>query len=127
MRVFLLDTNVLVFAGIEPRRLSSGVTDVISAADTTLLVSAITAFEVATKHKSGKLTLPPSELLNIVDDLSAKFVPIEHDTGAVAGALEWSNRDPWDRMIAAQAMASEATLISSDAAFDALDGLTRLW
>jgi PIN domain nuclease of toxin-antitoxin system len=45
----------------------------------------------------------------------------------LAGHLDWSHKDPFDRMLAAQAVLEDATLVSADAAFDSAPGVRRLW
>ena len=55
------------------------------------------------------------------------FVPLNAEVCAAASVMDWPRRDPWDRLIAAPAMAAGAALVSSDRAFDALTGLERIW
>ncbi|MGL5012179.1 MAG: type II toxin-antitoxin system VapC family toxin, partial [Paracoccaceae bacterium] len=60
-------------------------------------------------------------------DLGVVFAPLTEDISLSAGLLDWSHRDPFDRMIAATALAFDMTLISADTAFDAVPGLRRVW
>ena len=95
-----------------------------------LLISAITPWELSLKHWLGKLP-EAAPLLDTwqesVTRLRATILPVSDRHGLLAGRLDWVHKDPFDRMLAAQAMVEGAVLVSTDAAFDAVAGLTRLW
>ena len=59
--------------------------------------------------------------------LGAEFLPIEWSHARLSGQLEWSHRDPFDRMLAAQAMYESLALVTRDLAFEELSGVTILW
>ncbi|MDR0284878.1 MAG: PIN domain-containing protein [Propionibacteriaceae bacterium] len=59
--------------------------------------------------------------------LRATVLPVTDEHGILAGHLDWSHKDPFDRMLAAQAVLEDATLVSADAAFDSAPGVRRLW
>ena len=126
----LLDTSTLLFALREPDRLSKRARDTIADRDSRLLVSAASAWEVATKVRIGKL--PGGEYYvkrweAVLDDLGARSLPVTHEHGVWAGGLTWSHKDPFDRMLAAQAMIERAALVSGDPAFRAIPGLETIW
>jgi PIN domain nuclease of toxin-antitoxin system len=82
------------------------------------------------KHAKGKLPEAGPLLSNYdasIRRLRAEFLPITHIHGLLAGEIRWSHRDPFDRMLAAQAMLENARLVSLDRVFDTLPGLQRLW
>ena len=122
---FLLDTNVLVYGILEPTRITRAASEVIASGE--LYAAAASIYEVGNKHRTGKLPIPPGPFRERVGASGVSFVPMDAAVAELASSLEWSHRDPWDRIIAAQALALGAALVSSDRAYDAVPGLTRLW
>ncbi len=125
----LLDTHSFLWwlAGVEA--LSEAARTAIAASDNAIFVSAASAWEIATKHRIGKLP----GVAAIVADLdgavaSQGFVglPISLRHGQAAGALPGPYRDPFDRMLIALAMQENLVLISNEVLFDAY-GVARLW
>jgi len=95
-----------------------------------LFVSAVSAYEIMFKHKIGKLddyTFVVENYFDILDRLGVKELPISAKHAHFAGGFEWEHRDPFDRMLAAQAFTENMTLISSDPEFKGLPWLSRLW
>lgn len=94
----------------------------------TVVLSVISFFEIAQKVRIGKwpdMSDSADDLPGILDRQGGVLAPIDGSISIRAGRLEWDHRDPFDRMIAATAMARGLTLISADAAFDAV--LKRTW
>ena len=126
----ILDTHALLWALAEPDRLSqSARTHIVDRANE-LLVSAVSAWEISTKVRIGKL--PHAEPLmqnygRLVAQLGATTLPISQEHGLFAGALDWSHRDPFDRMLAAQAVLEAASLVTFDRAFDDVEAVRTLW
>lgn len=119
MRV-LLDTHVLLWALMEPELLSRRARRVIENTDNTILVSSGSAWEIATKHRLVRL--PEAEAVvqgykKHLETLRATELPITADHALVAGAFPQPHRDPFDRVLAAQAMVEGVALITRDAAF----------
>jgi PIN domain nuclease of toxin-antitoxin system len=101
----------------------------ISAEPTKVQVSAITAWEIATKARIGKLP----DALDVAADVAGRvaregFQPLSLTVGhgQRAGGLPGRLRDPFDRMLIAQAMLENLQLVSIERAFDAY-GVARLW
>jgi len=124
----LLDTHALLWWLAGDRRLSATARRAIENDDNTVFVSAASAWEISTKHRLGKL-----DAAAVVGRLGALltsqgFEPLDMTVNHAerAGALPGEHRDPFDRMLAAQAQAENLTLISNDAAFDGY-GVTLLW
>lgn len=120
MTAFLLDTHVLLGAVASPSRLSGRAVRAIRNDSNRLLVSAASAWEIATKFRLGKL--PGAELLldgweETLVVLRAQSVPIAHRVALRAGAYATSHRDPFDRLLAAEAELSGVGLITADTVF----------
>ena len=127
---FLLDTHAFVWAVTNPDRLGVDGLARISDPTSELYVSAATAWELATKVRLGKF--PAAEPLvaqygRIVEQLGAIHLPISHAHSLRSGSLTWGHRDPFDRMLAAQAMLEHHCLITKDREFSALAGLETVW
>ncbi|UYN84030.1 MAG: type II toxin-antitoxin system VapC family toxin [Microcella sp.] len=126
----LLDTHVLIWALGAPERIPPPVRARLNDRREHLVVSAASAFEIATKHRLGRL--PEAAVLVQAFDsqcarLGADVMPITAQHASTAGSLDWSHRDPFDRLLATQAMSEGCELVSADAAFQSLAGLTVLW
>ena len=122
----LLDTHVVVWLVTNPGRLRPVVLDVLADSRQVLFVSAISAYEVARLGKgplAEALSLDWDELVASSDALS---LPLESADALMAGRLSWDHRDPFDRLIAAQAMRRGYQLVSADRVFRSLDGLLLL-
>lgn len=126
MRI-LLDTHALLWWAEDNKGLTSKGHRAIRTADA-VYVSAASAWEITTKIRIGKL-LWPAELGTLVAYIlgqSFRELPISFEHAERAGQLAIANRDPFDRMLIAQALAEDLTLVSNEAAFDAT-GVRRLW
>lgn len=126
----LLDTHVLLWALGAPHRLPASVRSVLVDRRTLLLVSAASAFEIATKHRLGRL--PEASALvhhfdQQVERLGADQLPISAQHAIAAGSLDWSHRDPFDRMLAAQAMSDGLELVTADPVLSGVAGLSTRW
>jgi PIN domain nuclease of toxin-antitoxin system len=126
----LLDTHAYVWALTDPDRLSGRARSAIEAPSNVVLVSAATAWEMAIKYRAGKW--PEAEILLAQhDDLTSRLGALSLDISTAdairAGSLDWDHADPFDRMLAAQSLLHQAALLTRDAAFAALRGLTVIW
>ena len=127
---YLLDTHVMLWALTEPTRLGRTARDVIENRSSRLVVSAVSAWEITTKHRLGKL--PQADVLlgayaKHLDRLGAIRLSVTEDHALLAGRLDWNHRDPFDRMLAAQAMIESLVIITSDPAFAGCPGVPTLW
>ncbi len=128
MRI-LLDTHVYFWWETNNPKLSAGARESITAADTEVLVSAVTAWELATKAHFGKRPEAADVAADIHAALQAEaFEPlaISLEHARVAGFLASSHRDPFDRMLAAQAQVEGIVLVTADPVFRGL-GVRVLW
>ena len=127
MKALLLDTHAWVWSLTGDRRLAKTALAAIERSEAVLL-SAISFCEIGQKVRLGKWP----EMASFVDDLPSL---LEAQGGAVAdldaricliaGTMDWSHRDPFDRIIAATALRRDLTLVSADLVFDGV--VARLW
>lgn len=128
MRI-LLDSHALVWFLKGNPRCSMRARKAIEAADAVVYVSAASAWEITTKVRAGKWP----EAVDIAHslgkvvlerDFMALSVTVQH--GALAGFLPGAHRDPFDRMLAAQAILEDMPLVTADPAFKDFD-VKVLW
>lgn len=127
---YLLDTHAVLWALTEPGLLGHHARHVIENPSSRLVVSAASAWEIATKHRLGKL--PQADALLVaypkhLDRLGVSRLGVDEDHALLAGRLEWDHRDPFDRMLAAQAMIESLVLITGDPAFGGCRGVPTIW
>lgn len=122
MEALLLDTHALLWWLAEPDRLSPRAHAAIAENTTRVWVSAASGWEIATKVRLGKLPAA-SELVNDLPQLLAaqgfELLPITLRHGLHAGGYAVPHRDPFDRLLAAQAELGQLTLVSVDPALQA--------
>ena len=126
--IILIDTNVLIWWFHDPQKLSRRAALLMKDVGNQIAVSAASAWEMSIKVALGKL-----DALNLVSNLPDEIaqegfseVPITVDHGIRAGALPLHHRDPFDRLLVAQAQALRVPIVSSDKLFDRYD-VKRLW
>ncbi|MGH9040929.1 MAG: type II toxin-antitoxin system VapC family toxin [Acidimicrobiia bacterium] len=115
----LLDTHVILW-WLEGSTLREEVVDRIAHPGTLVVVSAASIWEAAIKQMLGKLDVPES-LTGAVLDEGFEPLPITFDHAGRAGALPPHHRDPFDRMLIAQAAVEGLTIVTHDLAFDAYE------
>lgn len=125
----LLDTHAFFWWQSGSSRLSPPAKRAIADTDNEILVSAATAWEIATKHRLGKL--PEADLLaydipGAIADQGFEELPISFVDAARAGSLPGPLRDPFDRTLIAQALAHDLVLVSIETVFENY-GVRRLW
>ena len=114
---FVLDTHAFMWGLTEPQRLGETAREVMSARENRLLVSAASAWEIATKFRLGKLPGAGFIVHNFegfVAKLGAQTLEISSSHALLGGSFDWGHRDPFDRMLVAQARSEDLTLVSSD-------------
>lgn len=90
-----------------------------------MLVSAVCVWEAAIKSALGKLRVP-DDLSERLDEFAFERLPVTDVHAWAVRALPPIHNDPFDRLLAAQAICERATIVSTDAVFDAY-GLQRIW
>lgn len=125
----LLDTHALLWATLSPASLSRKVSRIIADEANAIVVSAASAWEIATKVRLGKLPGAEAlerEFLDVMEDAGYTALPIDMESALRAGRLTGEHRDPFDRMIAAQALADDLPVLSADPQLDSF-GVRRIW
>lgn len=119
---YLLDTHVLLWLLGDVDRVPTTVRQELGDRDHVLLVSAVSAMEVATKTRLGKL--PEVGLLGAwsrrISDIGARELALTTEHALTAGGMGWAHRDPFDRLLVAQAIHEGATFVTVERAFDGL-------
>ena len=125
----LLDTHALLWWLDGDRRLSRRSRAAIADAENTVLVSAASAWEITTKERLGKLPGAAAVAADVAGAVASQaFEPLDISISHAqkAGRLPGPHRDPFDRMLIAQALLEGLPIVSDDEAFDAY-GVERLW
>ena len=128
MRV-LLDTHALLWWFADDPALTRPARKVIAETKNTILVSAASAWEIATKVRLGQLPTAVDLAADFVGYLECEGIQILGISGEHAiraGLLPGAHRDPFDRMLIAQAQAENLPLVSKEALFDTY-GVRRIW
>lgn len=125
----LLDTHALLWWLTDDGRLSAQALAIIKSPRNTVWVSPASGWELATKLRLGKLpgaerVLP--KLPALIEEARLRVLPITLAHALNAGSLKHAHRDPFDRMLVAQAVAEHMTLVTSDPACKAL-GAETAW
>ncbi len=109
----LLDTQVYLWFLADSSRLSKAAKREIQQADD-VFVSAASIWEASIKAALGKLTVDPARLVEGIQASGFTEMPIQAAHGVLASALPSHHRDPFDRMLVAQALAEPAHLLTAD-------------
>ena len=124
----LLDTHVFLWSVLEPELLSAEARSALEDAKNEVYVSATSAWEIAIKQSLGKLTLDrPAELWlpEAIEKTGFEAIDVSVTSALRVRALPWHHRDPFDRLLVAQALTEGLTLVTRDAQLTAY-GLTVL-
>ena len=125
----LLDTHAFLWWLTDSPRLSEPARQAIAADTNEVLVSAASAWEITTKHRLGRLPNAEAVASDVAGTIARQDfdeLPITVDHAARAGALPGPHRDPFDRMLIAQALSGNLDLVSNESLFDRY-GVRRLW
>lgn len=128
MRI-LLDTHALLWAAAGDSRLSDAAGTIIEDGGQELLFSAVSALEIAAKRAEGRLELPDDPATWVRTRVAAFGLielPVTVEHALEAGALPVHHRDPWDRLLVAQARVEGVPILTADPMFTRYE-VTTLW
>src|SRR5690349_14457467 len=112
MMRLLLATHVFLWAVAEPKRLSTKARSSITKLENQIYVSPVTAYELSSKHRQGKMPFGAAIVTSFgrqIAHLYASELAVSSPHTLAAGQLDWDHKDPFDRMLAAQAMVEGLT------------------
>jgi PIN domain nuclease of toxin-antitoxin system len=114
----LLDTHALIWWLVDSPKLSQTARTAIGDPGNMVLATAVSGYEIANKERLGRL---PGRLTGILPQILRKgrisIHPLTFEHALAAGQLPGPHRDPWDRLIMAQAMAGGLTVVTTDPVF----------
>ena len=123
----LLDTHAALWWLTDDAHLSKSAAAAIADPETAVFASAVSGYEIGLKVRRGHLTTPIArEFPLYLEKAGIPSLALDMSHMNAGALLDWDHRDPWDRLLAAQARLENYTLVSVDTAFDALK-LARLW
>jgi len=117
---YLLDSSVFLWALNGENRLNAKAQEILTSSSSDLHFSAVGTWEIAIKFALSALRLPkaPQEFVPLaLRSWPMQALNITHEHASRAGALPMHHRDPFDRMLIAQALNEEMTLLTADRAF----------
>jgi PIN domain nuclease of toxin-antitoxin system len=126
----LLDTCAALWWWQDSPSLSGGVRARIADTRNTIYFSAVSAMELSTKIRLGKLALSGQLARDLGTAVAAsgwQELPLSINEAQQAGKFDWSHRDPFDRLLAAQSLCNKFTLVTCDSAFSTFPQIKVLW
>ena len=132
MGKYILDTHAFLWTVYKDRNFKLG--DLAKAAiedlESELFISSASIYEISNKYKKGKLpeySIVAENCIAAINELGAIELPLDCEQADFAGKMEWEHKDPFDRMLAAQAQIKGLTLITCDEVFENAPGVATLW
>jgi PIN domain nuclease of toxin-antitoxin system len=128
LSAILLDTHALLWWLEGGTKLSAIARRAIENGDSRIFVSAATAWEIAIKHNTGKLSAPDliADFKGQLDQEGFQELAIATSHAVRAGIIKSAHKDPFDRMLAAQAQLERLAIVSRDTVFDGFS-VKRVW
>lgn len=124
----LLDTHAIIWHIEQNPALGTTASTAIKDVNNHIHVSTVSLWELSIKVSLGKLKLPDT-IKNIAKELresGVTFIPVSEEHAMATESLPWHHRDPFDRMLIAQAQIEKLTLVSRDSFFGSYD-ISRIW
>ena len=120
----LLDTQVWLWMQASPQRFSSAARRMVDDQDNVLLLSPVSAWEIASKYALGRLTLPIPHAEYVPSRMKSSGVDalaLQHSHALQVASLPWHHQDPFDRLLIAQAQVEGLPILSADRRLAAYD------
>jgi PIN domain nuclease of toxin-antitoxin system len=128
---YLLDTHTFLWAIKAPNRLGKTAHSIIENPETHLYLSSISAFETTNKYRLAKLDAAYESIVKnytqFAQQLGVEDLPLTLAHTHLAGSMDWSHRDPFDRFIVAQASLENLTVITDDAQIKNHPWIDSVW
>lgn len=118
----LFDTHAVIWWADDPVELLPSANSAIIDPENTVWFSAASAWELAIKVRAGKLQVDVGRLVDQLTRNGVRLLGIGVDDAIAAGSLDWTHRDPFDRMLVAQARRLRLKLVTRDQAVQAFMG-----
>lgn len=118
MNRFLLDTHILIWWLSDAPQLKTIIKNMLESSDDTFYVSAASVWEIGTKQALGKLNVS-ADLLTAIRDNDFELLSISAEHADYATKLPMHHKDPFDRLLIAQASVEQIAIISQDSIFEA--------
>jgi PIN domain nuclease of toxin-antitoxin system len=115
----LLDTQIVIIAARTPERLSERARAALLDGGVPRYVSLVSLWEIVIKRGTGKLAMTNQEIDQTLADLAASELPIHRQHVLEVAALPFHHRDPFDRLLIAQAKAEDLIVVTRDRSFAA--------
>lgn len=122
----LLDTHVALWWADDPAFLLPAAQSAIADPTNVVWFSAASAWELAIKTRAGKLALDVGHFVALSTRNGIRLLGIGVDDAIAAGSLDWPHRDPFDRMLVAQAQRQNCVLVTRDRAIAQFDGVQSI-
>lgn len=116
----LLDTHILLWWLSDDAQLSATVRSAVADGNNDVFFSAVSIAEIAIKQSLGKLDAP-EDLVSLIAQEGITELPLTARHAAVLLHLPWHHRDPFDRLLVAQAKVEELSLATADSSLAAYD------
>jgi PIN domain nuclease of toxin-antitoxin system len=120
----LLDTRTWLWMQASPERFSPEAREMVDNQDNVLLLSPVSAWEIASKYALGRLTLPvpPAEYVpSRMKSSGVDALALQHSHALQVASLPWHHQDPFDRLLIAQAQVEGLPILSADRQLAAYD------
>jgi PIN domain nuclease of toxin-antitoxin system len=117
----LLDTHIFVWAINETSRLDRRTQAALASPDNLVLISSVSPWEIGIKQALGRMRFPLDLFDEMIERMDFDVLPILPAHGIVAAGLPRHHNDPFDRMLIAQALTQDLTLVSADRVFTRYD------
>jgi len=121
---YLLDTHVWLWILAEPQRLGPGAIAIVENTENRLVLSAASSWEIAIKFALGRLPMPEAPDKHLLDWMRRTGVDglaVEHHHALAVATLPMHHRDPFDRLLVAQAQIEHLPILTADPLFDRYD------
>ena len=130
MSRLLLDTHTLLWVVLSPERIPKETLKALRTPSAELLVSAASAWEIGTKHRLGRLEGASAVVDGYSEHLrtlGAGELTISSEHALLAGTMNWVNRDPFDRIIAAQSILESVAVVTGDRQLTDFPAIRTFW